>query len=386
MDATSQPPLTQPVQAVPASQTRWTQAMLRQLVSIPPGALVASGLSRPAAQPPTEATLASATPTAMPVFDEVPTMAPQAPASDSRELQAPANIEPLQLDLARAPRDLMKGWLEASRMERQPASDVDPLTFVLENAQQTPVPPNPFLTPPRYPTPSGLTAANASGDPVVEQELLARVSKARTSDHFARLGVEKTATSTQIREAFLKLTRKYHPARLASSGQAHLTAPAQELFALLRESHDILVDAVRRQRHLADLTGGAPARLTADEAKAAYQRGLVHLRRLNLRHAETELTRAVEADPRPDYLAELAWTLHSQGDPRVASRKRVADLLSQALRDPRECNDRVYFLAAQISKATGDAETAKRLLRHALARNATNVEARRELRALERVG
>jgi curved DNA-binding protein CbpA len=221
---------------------------------------------------------------------------------------------------------------------------------------------------------------------VQEEELRQRLTLARLVDHFARLGVERTATVQQIREAFLKLSRQYHPHRLASNGQSHLVAAAQELFAMLREAHDVLSDGTRRARYLADIEGGTPVRLSVEEAKAAYQRGLVHLRRLNLRLAETELTRAVEADPRPEYLAELAWTVHSQGDPRLASKKRAESLLAQALRDPRECSDRVFYLAAQFSKANRDVEQAKRYLRHALARNATNVEARRELRALERVG
>jgi molecular chaperone DnaJ len=62
-----------------------------------------------------------------------------------------------------------------------------------------------------------------------------------TKDYYAVLGVKKTATAEEVRKAFRKLARKYHPD--VNPGDKG----AEEKFKQLQEAHDVLSDPKKRK-------------------------------------------------------------------------------------------------------------------------------------------
>src|SRR5580658_3777627 len=60
-------------------------------------------------------------------------------------------------------------------------------------------------------------------------------------DYYAVLGVKKTASAEEIRKAFRKLARKYHPD--VNPGDKS----AEEKFKSLSEANDVLSDAKKRK-------------------------------------------------------------------------------------------------------------------------------------------
>ena len=60
-------------------------------------------------------------------------------------------------------------------------------------------------------------------------------------DYYAMLGVKKTATAEEIRKAFRKLARKYHPD--VNPGDKK----AEEKFKEMSEANDILSDEKKRK-------------------------------------------------------------------------------------------------------------------------------------------
>src|SRR3954470_2257778 len=63
----------------------------------------------------------------------------------------------------------------------------------------------------------------------------------QSKDYYGLLGVKKTATPEEIRKAFRKLARKYHPDVNPDNKQA------EEKFKEISEANDILTDAKKRK-------------------------------------------------------------------------------------------------------------------------------------------
>jgi molecular chaperone DnaJ len=70
---------------------------------------------------------------------------------------------------------------------------------------------------------------------------------ARTTDHYKTLGVDKKASQEDIKKAYRKLARQYHP-------DTNKDAGAEERFKAISEAYDVLGDPEKRKRY--DRGGG----------------------------------------------------------------------------------------------------------------------------------
>lgn len=224
----------------------------------------------------------------------------------------------------------------------------------------------------------------ADADAQLERDVQGLLQRMAGDDHFARLGLGRDASTEDVKEAFLSLAKRYHPDRVAAAGQAHLLPQVRELFSRVKEAYDVLVDPASRARHAAAMQArdsGRPA-LSPDEARAAYQKALAHLRRRDLKNAEAELVRAIDGDAQPAYLAELAHTLFINPQRRAEAMDEIRDLVQRALKS-NEPNDRAYIVAAMLARADDQTGKVERYFRKALEVNPKNVDAARELRLIE---
>src|SRR4029077_19892416 len=71
---------------------------------------------------------------------------------------------------------------------------------------------------------------------------------ATQTDYYVLLGVSRTATDEQIRSAYRKLARQYHP-------DGNSASDASERFKAVTEAYEVLTDPQRRQRY--DMFGSA---------------------------------------------------------------------------------------------------------------------------------
>src|SRR5881394_2229576 len=65
----------------------------------------------------------------------------------------------------------------------------------------------------------------------------------QTKDYYGLLGVKKTANADEIRKAFRKLARKYHPDLNPNNKQA------EEKFKEVSEAYEVLGDADKRSKY-----------------------------------------------------------------------------------------------------------------------------------------
>lgn len=218
-------------------------------------------------------------------------------------------------------------------------------------------------------------------NPELEREVERRYSELKTASHYEVLGVNSDASTAQIKSAFFSLAKTFHPDKLSAAGQDHLLPKVRSIFPRIKEAYDVLLDPKQR----ASYRPGEKTKsrgLTSQHAKLSWQKALVLFRRRDLAGAEAELRRAVEIDPKPEYLAELAWVLSSNTSKRSESSKEIDELIKLALADNPQI-ERPWVVAGHLALREKNDGEAEKHFRRALEWNPKSIEAARELRLIE---
>ena len=84
-------------------------------------------------------------------------------------------------------------------------------------------------------------------------------------DYYEILGVSRSADEEEIRQAFRRLARKYHPDKTGNNNAA------EDRFKEINEAYEVLSDPARRSRY-DDFTGAWESGLTGDEAWKNFAR------------------------------------------------------------------------------------------------------------------
>ncbi|HYG68993.1 MAG TPA: DUF4388 domain-containing protein [Anaeromyxobacteraceae bacterium] len=236
------------------------------------------------------------------------------------------------------------------------------------------------------PRPSGRAAGAVPGsatkpaeaDEALRRAFLEVAPRVREADLFTRLGVSPEASRDDVRQAYLNLAKGFHPDRFAAPAFADLHDQVRDFFTAVNAAYEVLSDDARRQAYAAERKGVVASPLS-DAARLDFQKGEVCARMREWSRARGFYEAAVRADPRPDFLAALAWTLVV--DPATRDLARAKALLEQALRDP-ACA-RARHVSGLVARETGSEGDAERWFRAALEADPGFADARRELRISE---
>jgi curved DNA-binding protein CbpA len=227
-------------------------------------------------------------------------------------------------------------------------------------------------------------------------EIERRAQSIDGEDYFQMLGVDRAATSEQLRNAYFALARSYHPDRLPSE-LADLKAPLGRVFARFNDAYQTLSDAAKRADYLERLQQGTGA-ADDDEKLARFvdaalecQKAEVLLKKNDLAGAEALATRAVEADPeQPEYRTLLTWIKAlRRGDPPGMQEGMTSahfdDLIQslEAVLEKEPQYERALYYRGVLHKRAGRYDKAIRDFRLVAELNPKNLDAVREVRLHE---
>lgn len=178
---------------------------------------------------------------------------------------------------------------------KRPAAPASPAPAASPPARPTPAAPAPKVSGgPGQAPPSSLRRAPAKvagpGGPAIPPgispeldvtelaELDRLASQMKQMDYFEILRVPRTASPAEIKAAFYRWSRTYHPDRFYHLPEGKLKEQVQQVFKRITESYYFLRDDTNRTKYLADVTGPERAQklrftdVSEVEAKAAKKK------------------------------------------------------------------------------------------------------------------
>jgi curved DNA-binding protein CbpA len=226
----------------------------------------------------------------------------------------------------------------------------------------------------------------SSADQALASQIERRFKSLRESkDHFALLGVARSASTEVVKTAFLEQAKVFHPDRLPESLR-HLSAKVTAIFESVNEAHENLQSDAKRAAYLESLpeakTPQVSKNTNPEQAAARYRLGEGLLGKQNYSDAEHEFRQARALDPKARYLAAEAWAVYS--DPaRKDDAARAKQMMLDAARGDPTC-DRAHYQLGVIARVEGDLELAEERFREALSINPRHREANQELSIIQR--
>lgn len=227
----------------------------------------------------------------------------------------------------------------------------------------------------------GASSAPTPAEREIRRALEAALPLARDKDLFARLGLPRGATSEDVKGAYLRLVKQFHPDRYGSPALADLQGGLREVLAAFNEAYATLSDRVRRTDYLARSASGgrAATEAAAAAARADFQKGEAARRTGDHARARLFFEAAVRSDQRADYLVALAAETLLSGKPE--DRERALRHLAEAMKDP-TCSG-AFLAAGVMAREENDPDRAEKLFRASLKADPRNEEAARELHQIQ---
>jgi DnaJ-class molecular chaperone len=154
-------------------------------------------------------------------------------------------------------------------------------------------------------------------------------------DYFGVLKISKDAAPAEIKSAYYRESRAYHPDRFAASPDARLRELVGRIYRRINEAYTVLRDDARRRKYVADVSG-------------------------------------------PDRAAKLRFTEVDEAEVKEAQKRRVEEQMGQTP------NGRKLFAAALADVQAGRWDAAERALRMALMYEPENARFKEQLAEVEK--
>ncbi len=231
------------------------------------------------------------------------------------------------------------------------------------------------------------------------REIVEAYETLRAKSHFAALGIERTATDAQVKEAYFRLARRFHPDTHHDPNMADLRDKLETVFIRLGEAYEVLRNPRSRAAYESEMASRAP-RAPAPDARAAAPTPApaVPVPAMDPAVAAQSVRRAQKYMAEEKYwdaiqLLEAAVPV-LEGKPKQRARLDLAraytknpnwvhqaeETLHEVVRDDPK-NVEAYLALGQLYKAGGLRGRSVSMFRKALELKPENEEARAELSA-----
>lgn len=212
------------------------------------------------------------------------------------------------------------------------------------------------------------STASSAGDAksqTLRSEIEDHSARLSELDHYTALGLDSDANAADIKKAYFKAAKKYHPDSLARMGLGDLKEEAARVFARMAEAFEVLSDSSKRaayDKRGRDVPEIDMSRLA--QAEKSFRKGEILLRMGNFGGALEYLEPAVDLWPEePAYQSALGWALYKQSRPDVARAvEHLETALAQASNDPI-----IHYRLGVVMRAHGETERAQALIARAQA-------------------
>jgi curved DNA-binding protein CbpA len=209
-----------------------------------------------------------------------------------------------------------------------------------------------------------------------------RAQELLTLDHFAALGVSRTATPEEVQKAFFEAAKTWHPDRVPADAK-DLRPLFIQVFGRLDLARATLADPARRLRYVEDLAKPTKRASAGDvavaEATLEFKKAEALLKKNDAAQAERHLRRAIQLAPtNTTYQAWLVWLQAKPASSHEEVDKLRVDLDKLIARDDR-C-ERAFFFRGQLKKRLGNEKQAHSDFVRASELDPSNIDAQREVR------
>jgi len=236
--------------------------------------------------------------------------------------------------------------------------------------------------------PVARATASTPEEEALRAELASMSERLRGRDYFAVLGVSRSATDDEIRDAYFALAKRTHPDRFSGASEA-LRRAAEELFSVVSRAYETLGHRDRRNQYLRVEMTRERDRVEIEEgeralrAELAFQKGLASLKRQAHETALDHFREAVAQYPEEgEYHAYCGFALWL-ADPQALG--RVEEARQQILKGRKLApgSDKPYLFLGRLYKAEGKDPLAERMFQKVIELDPDCVDAIRELRLID---
>ncbi len=226
------------------------------------------------------------------------------------------------------------------------------------------------------------------GFPEIE-EVRAHLQEVSKKNHYEVLGLGREATSSQVKQAYFSLAKKYHPDRTPENMDRSERKDVESLFARIAEAYGVLSNDASRREYQASLdlkaSGVTTEKVTEVlHSEESFLKGMDLVRRSLFKEAMTALSEAIRLYPdEPEYHLQLGWATWrvAQKAKNSVGMSKGRRLIEQA-REHKKLLDQVHYYLGMIAKMEGDINQARDSFEKAISINPGHPSAGSELRLI----
>jgi curved DNA-binding protein CbpA len=144
----------------------------------------------------------------------------------------------------------------------------------------------------------------------LEKRLKEKVKQIKAEDLQGLLEVPADAGVEQVKKAYLKLTKEFHPDRLPADTDPSIKEVTNFIFSKLSEAHQTLSDPARRKAFMktAARQAGVAVPVDPEGALLEYEKARVFINKKDYAKAVVHLKEAHELDPKnAEYFSRFLW-------------------------------------------------------------------------------
>ena len=225
-------------------------------------------------------------------------------------------------------------------------------------------------------------SGNSTGD-VFAERVNSFYEGLGAKDHYEILGIEKGSSSEQIRNAYYKLVKNYHP-DVNPNADHDTRVKAEEIFTRITSAYETLSQSDKReeydsQEEFTDLKNQAKY---IYEAEMAFKKGITLLIQRDYAEAEKNIREAVTMNPEESaYIGAHGWTRYLAAENKSSVLGESVKALEQAIKMNGKIAENHYYLGS-IYKHQNDLKNAEKCFQKAIEIEPDYIEAKRELRLI----